>query len=147
MWDLRPLTRARTHAPALETQSLNHWTAREVPEPLLNPHLGPATNLFQGGIVFYGECLCWVRSQGHILPGARNTQGPQDSCSGLDRNPAEGLSLAKQQKRLSLKKTPRTSLVARWLRIHLPMQGTQVQALVREDTTCHGTAKPMSHNH
>ena len=30
------------------------------------------------------------------------------------------------------------SLVAQWLRICLPMQGTRVQALVWEDPTCHG---------
>ena len=30
MWDLSALTRDQTHTPpALETQSLNHWTARE----------------------------------------------------------------------------------------------------------------------
>ena len=36
-----------------------------------------------------------------------------------------------------------TSLVAHWLRIRLPMQGTQVQALVREDPTCRRATKPM----
>ena len=35
-----------------------------------------------------------------------------------------------------------TSLVAQWLRIRLPMQGTRVGALVREDPTCHGSTKP-----
>ena len=40
----------------------------------------------------------------------------------------------------------RTSLVAQWLRIHLPMQGTWVQALVREDPTCCGATKPVQHN-
>ena len=40
-----------------------------------------------------------------------------------------------------------TSLVAQWLRIHLPMQGTQIRALVREDPTCHGATKPVSHNY
>ena len=40
-----------------------------------------------------------------------------------------------------------TSLVAQWLRIHLPMQGTRVQALVREDLTCHEATKPMRHNY
>ena len=40
-----------------------------------------------------------------------------------------------------------TSLVAQWLRIHLPMQGTQVRALVREDPTCRGETKPMRHNY
>ena len=40
-----------------------------------------------------------------------------------------------------------TSLVTQWLRIHLPMQGTQVRALVQEDPTCRGTTKPLCHNH
>ena len=40
-----------------------------------------------------------------------------------------------------------TFLVVQWLRIHLPMQGTQVQALVREDPTCRGAAKPVRHNY
>ena len=31
------------------------------------------------------------------------------------------------------------SLVVQWLRIRLPMQGTWVRALVREDPTCRGT--------
>ena len=30
----------------------------------------------------------------------------------------------------------RTSLLAQWLRIYLPMQGTQVQSLVWDDPTC-----------
>ena len=38
------------------------------------------------------------------------------------------------------------SLVAQWLRICLPMQGTRVRALVLEDPTCHGAAKPVRHN-
>ena len=40
-----------------------------------------------------------------------------------------------------------TSLVAQWLRIRLPMQGTRVQPLVREDPTCRGATKPMGHNY
>ena len=40
-----------------------------------------------------------------------------------------------------------TSLVAQWLRIRLPKQGTQVRALVREDPTCCGAAKPVRHNY
>ena len=41
----------------------------------------------------------------------------------------------------------RTSLVAQWLRIRLPMQGTRVRALVREDPTCCGATKPVCHNY
>ena len=37
----------------------------------------------------------------------------------------------------------RASLMVQWLRIHLPMQGTRVRALVREDPTCHRVTKPV----
>ena len=45
------------------------------------------------------------------------------------------------------KHTSRASLVAQWLRICLPMQGTRVRALVWEDPTCHGATRPVSHNY
>ena len=35
------------------------------------------------------------------------------------------------------------SLVAQWLRIRLPMQGTRVPALAQEDPTCRRAAKPL----
>ncbi|XP_058898015.2 ras-related protein Rap-2a isoform X2 [Kogia breviceps] len=41
----------------------------------------------------------------------------------------------------------RTSLVTRWLRTRLPMQGTQVRAPVREDPTRRGATKPARHNY
>ena len=47
---------------------------------------------------------------------------------------------------IMVKKFPRASLVAQWLRICLLMQGTRVRALVWEDPTCHGAAGPVSHN-
>ena len=40
-----------------------------------------------------------------------------------------------------------TSLVAQWLRIHLPMQGARVRALVQEAPTCRGATKRLSHNY
>ena len=40
----------------------------------------------------------------------------------------------------------RTSLVVQWIRICLPMQGTQVQSLVWEDPTRCRATKPMCHN-
>ena len=33
--------------------------------------------------------------------------------------------------------------MAQWLRIRLPMQGTQVRALGQEDSTGHGATKPV----
>ena len=41
---------------------------------------------------------------------------------------------------------PRASLVAQWLRIRLPVQGTRVRALVWEDPTCCRATRPVSHN-
>ena len=40
-----------------------------------------------------------------------------------------------------------TSLVAQWLRICLPMQGTQVLSLLQEGSTCHAATKPACHDH
>ena len=47
---------------------------------------------------------------------------------------------------VALRMNYRTSLVVLWLRIHLPMQGTQVWSLVWEDPTCLRAIKPMGHN-
>ena len=40
-----------------------------------------------------------------------------------------------------------TSLVAQWLRILLPMQGTWVRSLVQEDSTCHRATEPVHYNY
>ena len=45
----------------------------------------------------------------------------------------------------SNKKRRRASLVAQWLRVCLPMQGTRVRALVQEDPACRRAAGPVSH--
>ena len=37
--------------------------------------------------------------------------------------------------------------MAQWLRIRLPMQGTQVRALVWEDPTCLRATRPVRHNY
>ena len=49
--------------------------------------------------------------------------------------------------RQQLYKTCRASLVAQWLRVCLPMQGTRVRALVWEDPTCRGATRPVSHTY
>ena len=53
----------------------------------------------------------------------------------------------KQTHRLQKKKFMGTSLVVQWLRIHLPVQGTRVWALVREDPTFRGATKPVCHSY
>ena len=39
-----------------------------------------------------------------------------------------------------------TSLVVQWLQIHMPMQGTQVRALIQEQPTCGGAPKTLHRN-
>ena len=43
--------------------------------------------------------------------------------------------------------TEGTSLVAQWLKIHLPTQGTRVRALGWEDPTCRRATKPVRYNY
>ena len=50
-------------------------------------------------------------------------------------------------RRINQKFYPWASLVAQWLRVCLPVQGTRVRALVWEDPTCHGATGPVSHNY
>ena len=45
-----------------------------------------------------------------------------------------------------LRNLVRASLVVQWLGVCLPMQGTWVRAVVREDPTCRGAARPVRHN-
>ena len=67
--------------------------------------------------------------------------GKESACSagdlglipGLGRTPGEGKVVGSG-----------VSLVVQWLRIHLPMQGTRVQSLVWEDSTCCGAVKPCT---
>ena len=53
----------------------------------------------------------------------------------------------RQEKEIYGIQIERASLVAQWIRILLPMQGTWVRALVWEDPTCCGATKPMLHNY
>ena len=41
----------------------------------------------------------------------------------------------------------RSSLAVQWLRIRLPVHGTQVRSLVREDLTSHRAARPVHHGY
>ena len=76
-----------------------------------------------------------------------STQGQLHNLLGSvqNKNPAP---LIKKQGKNAIKSTKIwASLVAQRLRIHLPMQGTWVRSLVREDPTCRGATKPVRHNY
>jgi len=68
--------------------------------------------------------------------------------NGSEMEPAGGI---KQRGRElgpgAIYRKPGTSLVAWWIRLHLPMEGTQVRSLVWEDSTCRGATKPVWHGY
>ena len=67
------------------------------------------------------------------------------SCRGRGYSYSWGLLSTLMNEDLNL--SWRTSLVAQWLRIRLPVQGTRVRALGREDSTCRWATKPVHHNY
>ena len=88
--------------------------------------------------------------------------GPRNHlCTRLTRSPAiatpatskgEGTPLQRRDTErgahsLGFENWWRASLVAQWLGVCLPMQGTRVRALAWEDPTCRGATKPVSHNY
>ena len=48
---------------------------------------------------------------------------------------------------MKIKSRSKASLAVQWLRIHSPMQGTEVQSLLQEDPTCCEATKPMCHDY
>ena len=78
------------------------------------------------------------------------TQKTPNSLSNLEkekwiwRNQAPGIQTILQS--YSNQDSMGASLVAQWLRVCLPTQGTRVRALVWEDPTCREAIGPVSHN-
>ena len=62
----------------------------------------------------------------------------------MEKREPLGAAIMENNMKFPQKTKNRASLVVQWLRIHLPMQGTQVQSLAQEDPTCHGATKPCA---
>ena len=77
MWDLGSVTKDQTHAPAVEAQSLNHWTTREL--PLLHIIYLLSTSWNQDHWEKYQEHqICrWHHPYGRTV---RGTKEPLDEC-------------------------------------------------------------------
>ena len=77
------------------------------------------------------------------------------NCYTLTCEPIEGVNMGVgdgkkcflEESKLKPEERVRVRGVAQWLRIRLPMQGTQVPSLVREDPTGCGATKPVRHNY
>ena len=63
---------------------------------------------------------------------------PSDSLINID---------GKLQREVTRRPLSKASLVVQWLRICLPVQGTQIRSLVQEDPICFGATKPTCHNY
>ena len=131
--------------------------------------LAPSSCLRPGPVSQGVPGRSWSHTAGVVSPVhsphalRREQESAKRSSAGAeDRHKAHGTSLGNPQvSRRAGRSSPRTnssdwqrlikmeqgaSLVAQWLRVCLPMQGTRVRALVWEDPTCHGAAGPVSHS-
>ncbi|KAJ8775615.1 hypothetical protein J1605_001335 [Eschrichtius robustus] len=93
---------------------------------------------------------------GAVVENLPANAGDTGSSPGLGRSHMPRSNWAREPQLLSLRvwslcsatrEAATAFLVAQWLRIRLPMQGTQVRALVWEDPTCRGATKPVCHNY
>ena len=91
-------------------------------------------------------CLCWSpRRRGHNRNNVGKITGQKFPYADEKHQTIESKTL-KTANRSLYKRRKGASLVAQWLRVCLPVQGTQVRALVWEDPTCRRVAGPVSHN-
>ncbi|KAJ8791387.1 hypothetical protein J1605_004334 [Eschrichtius robustus] len=83
---------------------------------------------------------------GRAVPPAARREASQTLLHSLQKEPALWhleFRLLASRLGLVVKNPPSTQR----FRIHLPVQGIRVRALVWEDPTCHGATKPMHHNY
>ena len=103
------------------------------------------------GLTTVANCLSesWGRSckARCLLPSWHYKRQSLSTKPGLRAGPSLDTGYQIQSLRSHLKYPSGTSLVAQWLRILLPMQGTQDWALVWEGPTCRGAVKPVSRNY
>ena len=104
------------------------------------------------------DSCCWPRAhcgpEENIVPPLHvelkiklNHHFGDTECVGLGRAEVTAWDLLGLDDNRGLQKICEASLVVQWLRIHLPMQGTWVQALVWEDPTCRRETKPVCRNY
>ena len=119
---------------------------------------GPTRQKCSGPHSLKGPRSGLTRAEGNFSEGLGANPGPSDRTWACAERVRWGRPQAKTQKQRKAGRTRGTastvkggwggaSLVAQWLRIRLPMQGTRVRALVWEDPTCHGATGPVSHNY
>ena len=142
-------TRAQTHVPCIGRLILNHFATREVPTQVAfnsmcinglhkNLSLLVKRTCMEWETVFTPDLVNLANKLAHIIEG--------DSRKKTYKNKPKTIKKMTIGTYISITLFG-ASLVAQWLRIRLPMQGTRVRALVQEDPTCRGATKPVRHNH
>ena len=122
----------------------NHWETKQFMWLAWSWYL-----LYRGGLELNLQCL-WglpTRNRPQILTPVGDRVIREDEFGDQEQEALKKKKKIKRRKGKEKNYQQGTSLVEQWLRIRLPMQGTQVQALVREDPTCCGGTKPVCHNY
>ncbi|KAJ8780715.1 hypothetical protein J1605_000758 [Eschrichtius robustus] len=98
------------------------------------------------------SALTWAARPGRAGGGCGSESGARRPVPGRAQ-PEQPRRQQQQQQRQQQRERPpqppppaQASLLAQWLRVCLPVQGTRVRALVWEDPTCRGATRPVSHN-
>ena len=119
MWDLVPWTGIEPRSPALEAWSLSHWTTREVAKLVASE---------------------WVIS--YPSPWSQETRpvGTQRLSWYYELHNC-------QQGKICALESTGIKHFPQWIRIQLPMQGTRVWSLIREDPTCFRATKSVHHHY
>ena len=97
-----------------------------------------------GGTLCHFPCYQWI--EGYCTIELRPGTGGPEAGAGLGcRRHLLGSGAGRGRGALT-RAQGGASLVARWLGVCLPVRGTRVRALVWEDPTCRGAARPVGHN-
>ena len=99
--------------------------------------------------IFFLEPLYWKKQERREPTWSLKLCCPEDNCSNAFLNFKQSGPHGQRHFIHSggIKEEIGTSLVVQWIKICLPVQGTWVQSLVREDPTGHGTTKPTHHSY
>ena len=140
---LVPQAGIKPSRPATDAWSPNHWTSRDFP---LHGFLKSALLNIDGR---RGNNVRWWQVLKMLSSKLLITLNCSFNCLlyGLAIVSWTFFSCNKLITEEYLKSMEGASLVAQWLRICLPMQGTQVPSLAQEDPTCRGATKPVCHNY
>ena len=150
---MRPLRRSTSDTRAGPSSVAGPPCALEGGQEMRPPRRGTSDTRAGPSSVAGPPCALWGQQHPWPLP-SRGQWCPSTHAVAITNMPPNAVECPLQTK-ISPDRKPldisnnidRTSLMVQWIRLRLPMQGTWVWSLVREDSTCHGATKPMCHSY